>query len=183
MEGDDLTAILEAGRRAQSSKNTQPWIFVVVHDRETLTALGPTGTYAGHLAGAAVGVVLVADRASAEFDLGQAASYMQLAAHAAASARASRRSTSRSGAAILGIPEDRFVHYALSFGWPTPTNGPAAASGWAATAGGAGPRGTLGLIRRARTDVDQRVEGRSMAVPTSIIPNRTTARTKTPRAT
>lgn len=118
---DDLTAILEAGRRAQSSKNTQPWVFVVVRDRETLTALSTTGTYAGHLAGAAVGVVLVADRASAEFDLGQAASYMQLAAHARGigSCIATIYEPMRARA-ILGIPDDRFVHYALSFGWPTP---------------------------------------------------------------
>lgn len=28
-----IRAILQAGRKAQSSKNTQPWQFVVVHDR------------------------------------------------------------------------------------------------------------------------------------------------------
>ena len=53
---DVLRAILDAGRRAQSSKNTQPWDFVVIQDRERLTALSKLGTYAGHLAGAAAGL-------------------------------------------------------------------------------------------------------------------------------
>src|SRR4051794_41268537 len=36
---DDLDRILEAGRRAPSSRNTQPWDFVVVTDREQLGEL------------------------------------------------------------------------------------------------------------------------------------------------
>lgn len=31
-----IDAILDAGRRSQSSKNTQPWQFVVAQHRETL---------------------------------------------------------------------------------------------------------------------------------------------------
>ena len=68
----DVASILEAGRRAQSSRNSQPWTFVVVRDRATLRALGECGRYAGHLAGAAVGVALVSSE-PADFDLGQAA--------------------------------------------------------------------------------------------------------------
>ena len=48
-----IDQILDAGRRSQSSKNTQPWQFVVVQNPETLIALSKTGDYAGHLAGAA----------------------------------------------------------------------------------------------------------------------------------
>jgi nitroreductase len=39
----DVEAILNAGRRAQSSKNTQPWRFVVVRDRDTLRRLSECG--------------------------------------------------------------------------------------------------------------------------------------------
>ncbi|MHB2020238.1 MAG: nitroreductase family protein, partial [Candidatus Xenobia bacterium] len=49
---DVIRQILEAGRRAQSSKNIQPWQFVVVRKRETLVALSQTGKFAQHLAGA-----------------------------------------------------------------------------------------------------------------------------------
>src|SRR3970282_317891 len=79
-----VEAILNAGRRAQSSKNTQPWHFVAIQDRLTLEALSHAGTYAGHLAGAALGVAILtadpAQRWSILFDAGQAAAYMQLAA-------------------------------------------------------------------------------------------------------
>jgi nitroreductase len=119
IDDDDLTAILDAGRRAQSSKNTQPWTFIVVRDRETLRQLGECGRYAGHLAGAAVGIALVAEREAEAFDLGQAAANMQLAAHARGigSCIASMWEPDRAKA-ILGIPADRAFDTAISFGWP-----------------------------------------------------------------
>jgi nitroreductase len=117
---EDLRAILDAGRRAQSSENSQPWTFVVVRDRETLRALGACGRYAGHLAGATVGVALVSDQ-PADFDLGQAAAQMQLAAHARGigSCIASMWEPERARE-ILGIPAEMHVDQAISFGWPTP---------------------------------------------------------------
>jgi nitroreductase len=118
---DDLGAILEAGRRAQSSKNTQPWTFIVVRDRERLRALSECGKYAGHLAGAAVAVTLVGNGARDEFDLGQAAAYMQLAAHARGIGSCIATLWEPDQArAVLGVPADRHLRYALSFGWPTP---------------------------------------------------------------
>jgi nitroreductase len=117
---EDVRAILDAGRRSQSSKNTQPWTFVVVRDRETLRALSEMGRYAGHLAGAAVGIVLVADATTDDFDIGQAASLMQLAAHGhgIGSCIATIYEPDRARA-LLGIPDDKAVEIALSFGWPT----------------------------------------------------------------
>ena len=47
---ESLLKILEAGRLAPSSKNSQPWHFVVIRDKETLgrvTSLTPTGTHIG----------------------------------------------------------------------------------------------------------------------------------------
>src|SRR4051794_41762852 len=44
---DDLDRILEAGRRAPSSRNTQPWDFVVVTDREQLGELAKVWRGAG----------------------------------------------------------------------------------------------------------------------------------------
>jgi nitroreductase len=69
-------AILNAGRRAQSSKNTQPWHFIAIRDKTILQALSECGPWAGHLAGAALGVALVSEdpneRFQILFDLGQA---------------------------------------------------------------------------------------------------------------
>lgn len=56
---DVMLAILDAGHRSQSSKNTQPWQFVVVTDRSLLETLSKMGDFAGHVAGAAFAVLLV----------------------------------------------------------------------------------------------------------------------------
>ena len=120
-----IHAILNAGRRAQSSKNTQPWSFVAVSDRVMLKQLSECGTYAGHLAGAAFAVALVSPdpstRWSIAFDLGQAAAYMQLAAWelGLGSCIASIHEPEKAKA-FLGIPENQFFDVALSFGYPAP---------------------------------------------------------------
>ncbi|MBX3065309.1 MAG: nitroreductase family protein [Anaerolineae bacterium] len=59
----DISAILNAGRRSQSSKNKQSWLFIVVKDRGTLEELSELGTFAGHLAGADFAVVIIGDKA------------------------------------------------------------------------------------------------------------------------
>jgi nitroreductase len=112
-------AILNAGRLSQSSKNSQPWQFIVVRDKETLKQLSETGTYAGHLAGADFAVVIAAESEENAFDMGQSAAYMQLAAweEGVGSCLATIYEPEKAKA-ILGIPEDRFVRYALSFGYP-----------------------------------------------------------------
>lgn len=121
---DAVRAILNAGRRAQSSKNTQPWQFVAVMDKAVLARLAQTGDFAGHLAGAALGVVLVAPdeperRDWLMFDLGQAASYMQLAGWelGIGSAIATIYHPEQAQA-ILGVPAGWRCDVALSFGYP-----------------------------------------------------------------
>jgi len=118
-----LAAILNAGRRAQSSKNSQPWHFVVVRQRATLAALSKMGTYAGHLAGAALAVVIVtpdpAERWSIMFDAGQSAACMQLAAWdlGVGSCPATIYEPDQAEA-LLGVPPEWHIHAALSFGYP-----------------------------------------------------------------
>ena len=124
---DDLVeAILNAGRRSQSSKNTQPWEFVAVRKRETLQRLATTGTFAGHLAGAALGVVLVGHD-EVPYDLGQVTAYMQLDAWSRGIGSCIAYIYEPDQArAILNIPADTYVRYALSFGYPAeePTRRP-----------------------------------------------------------
>jgi nitroreductase len=115
---DAVHTILNAGRRAHSSKNTQPWQFVAIRDRDTLRQLAACGTYAGHLAGAALGVALVSSERWG-FDLGQAAAYMQLAAWdlGIGSCIAAMWEPEKAGT-ILGIPADLHFDLAISFGYP-----------------------------------------------------------------
>lgn len=121
---DTISAILNAGRRAQSSKNTQPWQFVVVTTHDTLERLSHTGDFASHLAGAALGVVLVAPDAAERpewqmFDLGQAAAYMQLAAwDLGVGSVIATIYHPEQARAILGIPDGYRADVALSFGYP-----------------------------------------------------------------
>ena len=57
---DHLNEILEAGRRAPSARNGQPWDFVVSTEREQLVKLAQTWQGAGHVAHSAATIVLVA---------------------------------------------------------------------------------------------------------------------------
>jgi nitroreductase len=127
---EDLRAILNAGRRAQSSKNTQPWTFIAIRDRQTLQRLSECGAYAGHLAGASVGVALLS-AGPTNFDLGQAAAYLQLAAWelGIGSCIASIYEPERARE-ILGVPDAYSCDIALSLGYPDPTaTRPAAPAG------------------------------------------------------
>jgi len=120
---EDILTILDSARRAQSSKNTQPWQFLVVQDREALKALSTTGDFAQHLAGATFAIVFVSKDSTPwiNFDLGQAASYMQLAAWSmgigSCIANIYRQPDARK---VLNIPDDLHCMAAISFGYPSP---------------------------------------------------------------
>lgn len=120
---DIITEILQAGRRAQSAKNRQPWRFVAIRAKATLDELAKLGTYAGHVRGAAFAVVIAtpdpSQRWSIMFDAGQAAAYMQLAgwAQGIASCLATIYETDRARQ-LLNLPDDLVAHVAISFGYP-----------------------------------------------------------------
>ena len=120
----DLDQILEAGRRAPSSRNWQPWDFILVTSPDQLSELAKTGPGAGHLAGAAAAIVVIGPAADnpfgrAQFDLGQAVMAMTLAAadlgvgscHAGIADLALARG-------LLGFPGDRDWALLLSLGYP-----------------------------------------------------------------
>jgi nitroreductase len=133
---DDVMLILNAGRRAQSSKNEQNWHFIAIRDKSILKALSECGTWAGHLAGAPLAVAIITPDPGAKFqtmfDAGQAAAYMQLAAWEVgiASCLASIYDLDKARG-VLDIPSHLYLHIALSFGYPedqtrlsaTPTKG------------------------------------------------------------
>lgn len=123
LSDDEVAAILQAGRRAQSSKNTQPWQFIAIKDKSNLKSLSECGTYAGHLAGAALGVAILtpdpAQRFSIMLDAGQAASYMQLAAWELGIGSCLATIYDRDAARkLLGYPDEFHLYIAISFGYP-----------------------------------------------------------------
>ena len=85
MPDDVLHDIVEVARWSGSASNQQPWDLVLVRRRETLQALARAEGYAGHLAGAAAGLVLVMAGQDAEtetFDEGRLSERIILAAKA-----------------------------------------------------------------------------------------------------
>ncbi len=120
---ETILDILNAGRRAQSSKNTQPWHFIAITDKAILQQLSKCGEWAGHLAGAALGVAIVhpdpAARFQILFDIGQCAAYMQLAAWelGIGSCLASIYEPDKARQ-TLRFPDDLTIRFAISFGFP-----------------------------------------------------------------
>ncbi len=118
-----LQRILQAGRMSGSSKNTQPWWFIVVRERETLTALAKCGDFAQHLAGAMLAIAIVFDPQfyRGEFDSGRAAQNMLLAAWAdgvgSCIASMHREDDTKS---VLGVPDPYRLQHIISFGYPLP---------------------------------------------------------------
>jgi nitroreductase len=123
---EDLERILQAGWRAPSSMNWQPWHFVVVTDRARLQELSTTGPGTGHVAGSAMTVALVAyhpeDDVHArwlQYDFGQATANMMLAA-ADLGIGAGHAGVRDQGAVrrILSLPDDTVCPYMVAFGYP-----------------------------------------------------------------
>jgi nitroreductase len=120
---DVIHHILNAGRRAQSSKNEQTWHFIAIQDKQILKALSQCGTWAGHIASAAAAVAILTPEPTAKFqtmfDAGQAAAYMQLTAWelGVGSCPASIYESEKARE-ILGFPSELHLRIALSFGYP-----------------------------------------------------------------
>ena len=126
LQPEHLDRILSAGRRSGSSKNLQRWDFIVCRDRAHLRELSVVGPWAGHLAGAPVGIALVtpdpeaADAPlSVTFDLGQAAAYMMLTARELGIGSVPATVYEHDLAQrLLGYPATYHSEYILSFGYP-----------------------------------------------------------------
>jgi nitroreductase len=122
----DLDQILEAARRAPSAGNQQAWDLVVGTDRQQLTQLARVGPAAGHVAGSAATIALVApasDDAQLHdliwFDLGQATMSIMVAAAdlgiGSAHAGVGDQELARR---LLGFPADRFCALLITLGVP-----------------------------------------------------------------
>lgn len=123
---EQLRQILEAGRRAPSGRNGQPWDFVVVTERDRLQELSGVWQGAAWVGGAAAAVAMILPehedhhaRIMTRFDLGQAAMQMMIAATglgvASGQAACADQDLARK---ILAFPDGRFCALILAFGHP-----------------------------------------------------------------
>jgi nitroreductase len=110
--------ILDAGRVAGSSKNRQPWTFVVIRDDQAIERAAHAVWEPSNVLGAAFVVAIVMHGGSG-MDAGRAAQNMMLAAWAdgvgSCPNGVADRETMR---AVLGHGEDDQVATVLTFGYP-----------------------------------------------------------------
>jgi nitroreductase len=124
---EDLERICEAGRRAPSAGNGQPWDFVVVTERAQLIELAKVWEPGGrHIAQSAATIALVAREPEDErqrglmlYDFGQATASMMLAAAdlgigSGHSAVADQQQAQR----VLGFPDGYLAVYLIGLGYP-----------------------------------------------------------------
>jgi nitroreductase len=114
-----IDMILEAGRWTGSSKNTQPWEFVVVTDQSDRQRLAECGSFTGPLLGAPLVVVVVRLPGGGDFDMGRVAQNMMEAAAAlgigSCPVTLHREPCARER---LHVPDDHGCRWALAFGYP-----------------------------------------------------------------
>lgn len=124
ISAEHLDQILEAGRRAPSSRNSQPWDFVLVTDRTQLEQLATAWVGAGHVARSAATIALIIDEGDAagrrvQFDLGQVTMSIMLAAadlgigtcHAGVGDQQIAQQA-------LGLPAGKSCAFLISLGYP-----------------------------------------------------------------
>ena len=122
----DLDRILDAGRRAPSASNWQPWNFVVVTERAQLVELAKVWQGARHVARSAATIAFAVRQPEDPrqqdllmYDLGQATANIMLAAtalgigsgHAAVSDQEQAKH-------VLGFPDGYFCAYLIGLGYP-----------------------------------------------------------------
>ena len=131
MPDDVVRELLKVARWTGSSRNTQPWHFIVVSDKELLRRLSRLRPPINWLASAPLGIAIVLDGSNAiqeAYDEGRLTERILIAAHAlghgggvawfgddAQEAEAKR---------ILGIPAERTAHQIVMIGTVVSTKDP-----------------------------------------------------------
>jgi nitroreductase len=119
-----VNAVISAGNEAPSAMNSQPWHFIAVQNKGTLQQLSTMGDFLGHVAGAALCVVICLPEENERtlwhfFDAGQSASYMQLAAlEVGVGSCLGTIYKPDATRELLGIPAGWQARLLISFGYP-----------------------------------------------------------------
>ena len=118
-----LTKVLQAGRAAGSARNTQPWRFVVLKDRQHRHDLATALMAPRNLDRCAVAIAVVLLNERLRFDAGRVAQNMMVAAWALGvgscpnSVRPDEHDRMRHD---LGIPADGAIATVITLGYPAP---------------------------------------------------------------
>jgi nitroreductase len=137
LEEDVARRILDAGRVSGSSKNRQPWTFVVLEDETAAEAARSVFSPPNLLGAPLVVAIVTRGRGRTQFDAGRAAQNMMLAGWnegvgSCPNGPVDREALER----LLGLDEEEELAILLSFGYPARPRDPSArtAQEWLARA-------------------------------------------------
>lgn len=123
-----LTHLLEVARWTGSSRNSQPWHFVVVTDKEHLRQLGALRDPIKWVGDAPLAIALVLDGANAaseSYDEGRVSERLLIGAHmlglGGGTAWFIEPGQQEQAKAILGVPAERTLRSLVVIGYPTTT--------------------------------------------------------------
>ncbi len=111
--------IIQAGRMAGSSKNSQPVRLIVIRERAQREAIAGCGDFAKHVLSAplVIAVILLPDGGA--FDAGRAAQNMMVAAWSeGVTSCPTSMHHQECARQVLGLPEGHHVQIVLPFGFP-----------------------------------------------------------------
>ncbi len=141
---DVVQKILEAGRLAPSSRNLQPWHFIVIQNADTLRAIGAVATSGQFVADAPMAIAIAMENADRpELDAGRVLQQMELAAWSEGlgtcfvGLRVAEQN--RQVKELLGIPDQVELVTVLPFGYR--------------------PQGVRGIGRKQRKSLDEVAHG------------------------
>ncbi|MEO6398859.1 MAG: nitroreductase family protein [Tepidiformaceae bacterium] len=113
-----LRRILQAGRMAGSSKNTQPVRLVVLRNPERLKEIAACGQFATHVPGCAAAIAVVLTPGGGSFDAGRTAQNMMVAGWAeGVSSCPTSMHDAECARTTLGLPEGHSVAILLAMGY------------------------------------------------------------------
>jgi nitroreductase len=122
---DVLAELLEVARWTGSSRNTQPWHFIAITDKEQLRKISELRTAINWAGSAPLGIAIVLDgknETSEAYDEGRVTERILIAARArglgGGVAWYGDAAQQAEGKRILGIPEDRVARSVVMVGYP-----------------------------------------------------------------
>jgi nitroreductase len=130
VRGDVVAQILQVARWTGSSKNSQPWHFVVVRDRDALRQISQLRSNINWLAGAPLAIAIVLDGpgTSEAYDEGRVTERLLIGAHAlglgGGTAWFGDDAQQAEAKRILGIPAERTARSMVAIGRPTSIKDP-----------------------------------------------------------
>ena len=128
---DVIDTLLEVARWTGSSRNSQPWHFIAITDKEQLRRISQLRTPINWVAEAPLGIAIVLDGENATseaYDEGRVTERILIAAHllglGAGTAHFGGEAEQAEGKRILGIPAERTAKSIVTIGTPTSVKDP-----------------------------------------------------------